>query len=376
MGFISREGRKLNFAEIRAGHWEETDPYYRDSLLFCKAWLEGAANFSLQTSGSTGVPETIHVTREQMVASARATAVFFGINGSVNMLCCLNTQMIAGKMMLVRAMEWNSCLYLVKPSSNPFLDVDETHAMDFVALVPYQLEVSLADPKSRDLLHRVKHLIIGGAPLSPVLREKVRKLPGNVFQTYGMTETVSHIALADLKAPGALVYRTLPGVEIRLSADSCLVIKAPMSNKAWLSTRDIVKFVSPNGFVWKGRADFTINSGGVKVQPEAVEEIIAGMVAGYFPNKRFIVGSRQDLSLGEKVVLVVEQVSAPGSGIQALLSNMKTMLPPYHEPKEVLFLEAFAETGSGKINRRETLRKLSGAQSADTKRPDSGKDSA
>src|SRR5690606_18740842 len=127
----------------------------------------------------------------------------------------------------------------------------------------------------------------------------------SVYQTYGMTETVSHIALANLKSPGPMVYQTLPGVSIRQADDKRLEIAAPMANNDWIITNDIVEILSPISFIWKGRADFTINSGGLKIQPEEVESLISDSIQLLFPSRRFFIGSKEDDQLGEKLILIL-----------------------------------------------------------------------
>ncbi len=360
MGCIIIDDWKISFEEIQLGRWQGLNPYLHDSLLFCQEWLNGKEIFHLKTSGSTGVPKTIQVQRSQMMSSAKATGDFFQVEPRQNLLCCLHTSMIAGKMMLVRSMEWNSSLYLREPSSNPLLDFPLNQTFDFVALVPLQLEFCLQTTESKKLLDQIKNLIIGGAPIAPSLRKKTFLLAGNVFQTYGMTETVSHIALADLKVPGQLVYHTLPGVKIRQTSDSKLEIAAPMTNQSWLLTHDVVQMVSNSSFIWKGRADFTINSGGIKIHPEEIEAQTSEVINKLFPGRRFTIGSKPDSKLGQKVVLIIEGMDTNQSQAENLLFLIKEILPPYQDPREIYFLDSFAETVSGKVNRGETLKKLFG----------------
>src|SRR5690554_6037664 len=215
MGKIIINKQEFPFQQIRENKWPEQASYYQASLAFCNEWLNGKQSFELQSSGSTGTPKTIEVSRAQMSSSAKATGVFFGIRPEANLLCCLNTAMIAGKMMLVRAMEWDSILYIVEPQSNPLLSIDPVQQFVFATMVPLQLETCLHDAHTAQMLTHIVHLLIGGAPIADSLRHKAALLPGNLYQTYGMTETVSHIALANLKADGALIYELLPGVACR-----------------------------------------------------------------------------------------------------------------------------------------------------------------
>lgn len=355
MGKINIKGQEFSFQQIRKNKWQEQAPYYQASLVFCSEWLNGKQSFELQSSGSTGTPKTIEVSRAQMSSSAKATGDFFGIQPEAGLLCCLNTAMIAGKMMLVRAMEWDSRLYLVEPSSNPLQSFPPNQHFDFATMVPLQLGTSLGHPHSAALLHGIRNLLIGGAPLSDLLREKTNKLSNNLFQTYGMTETVSHIALADLKAKGPLLYKTLPGVQIRQSPEGTLEVMAPMSNHKWVCTHDVVEIVEEGGYIWKGRADFTINTGGIKVQPEVVEELTSKLMERYFPGQRYFVTSLPDPRLGQKIVLMVEGEQAAYQNSDQVIQVLKAELPPYHTPKSLLFVPKFAETASHKINRIKTV---------------------
>lgn len=354
MGKLLTEDFTVSFEDIRSGHWPSLlKPYDEDALVFCQDWLNGRQTFLLQTSGSTGSPKTIRVRRAQMESSAEATGNFFRIKPAQHLLCCLNTAFIAGKMMLVRGMEWDSDLHLVTPSSSPFLSFGQDRHFDFAALVPFQLETSLEDGSTRNLLFRVRNLVIGGAPVSPFLRDRVAEIPGQIFQTYGMTETVSHVALADLKEKGPLVYQALPGVSLRQTEDGRLEIAAPMTDKQWVLTTDLVQMVPPNGFIWKGRSDYIINSGGIKIQPEELEAQISGELQQFFPGRSYLLGGKPDQKMGQKLVLLIEGPAAQTTG--ELLDALKKVLPAFHGPREIHFLEQFSQTPSGKINRKETL---------------------
>lgn len=356
MGKIIINQLELSFQEIQEGQWPELKPYFEASLLFCQEWLSEGEDFKLQTSGSTGAPKIIRISRAQMVSSAKATGKFFNLAPQASLLCCLNTAMIAGKMMLVRAMEWDSILYLVEPSSNPLMSFAADQSFDFAAMVPLQLENSLEQEHSSQLLHRIKNLIIGGAPISPAIREKTTQLAGSVYQTYGMTETVSHIALANLKAPGPLLYKILPEVRIRQSSGLGLEIIAPMSNEQWITTNDVVDIVNGSGFIWKGRSDFTINTGGVKVQPEEAEAMLSELMEDLFPRRRFFITSLPDAKLGQKVILIVE--GERGKSTEEALNQIRTHLPRYHAPKAIYFVAQFKTTPSNKINRQATFKSL------------------
>lgn len=354
MGKIIINGQEFSYHQLKEGRWPEQKSYFQASLSFCHDWLNGKSSFELHSSGSTGRPKTIQVSRAQMSSSAKATGDFFGIRPEADLLCCLNTAMIAGKMMLVRAMEWDSQLYLVEPASNPLIGFGAGQHFEFTTMVPLQLETCLEDAHAREMLGNIRHLLIGGAPPGEALREKAVKLPIKVFQTYGMTETVSHIALADIKADGPLIYQPLPGVQIRQTLEGSLEIKAPMSNDRWISTNDVVELLPGGGFVWKGRTDFTINTGGIKVQPEEVEKSAGKAMERFFPGQRYFVTALPDSKLGQQVVLIIEGKQGD-QDIQQIIQSLGKVLPRYHVPKKLLFVPKFAETASQKINRHRTM---------------------
>ncbi|WP_209331936.1 AMP-binding protein [Lunatimonas salinarum] len=345
----------LTFDEIRRGDWKVDDQAWESALRFCQQWLNGQEYFTLNTSGSTGPPKEIRVHRELMRKSAAATKKQLGLRLGCVLLCNLNTDMIAGKMMLVRAMEWKGLLLLSTPSSvisSPISDMD----IDFGAVVPMQLQASLENADGFKMLNRIANLLVGGAPTPPTLRQKTKSLKGRVYQTFGMTETVSHIALADLKAPGPLLYKALPGVKLSLSESGTLVIKAPMAIAKTIYTKDVVTFVGDNTFEWQGRADFVVNSGGVKLYPEVIEAEIEPYWRKYFPHNRYFIWKVADSLLGEALLLVTEGVTTKNPDLNDFLITINLHLPKYHIPKQIFTVDTFKMTSSSKINKPETLK--------------------
>nr|MBI1230979.1 AMP-binding protein [Cytophagales bacterium] len=345
----------LGFEEIKAGQWSRIEPEFHSAMEFCRQWLNGEESFILKTSGSTGPPKEITVKREQMILSARATKTFLKLRKGCRMICCLNTDMIAGKMMLVRAMEWEALIYLLKPSATLVLPFTPAWA-DFTALVPLQLQASLENSASRELLNRIGTIIIGGAPISPELREKASMLPGNVYQTFGMTETVSHIAMADIKAKGPLIYKALPRVTLKVDPEKKLIVDAPMSGYKRIITQDVVDLIDHKQFIWKGRADFVINSGGVKLYPDELEAAIDPHWRKFFPGKQFFITSASDTKFGESVLLVSENVASKDPMIQPFLRTLSENIHPYWMPKRLLNVDKILLTPSGKIDKRATLK--------------------
>ncbi|WP_297337646.1 AMP-binding protein [Algoriphagus sp.] len=330
------------------------NPVADQAMAFCRAWLSGKEEFQQFTSGSTGRPKEILINRTQMKASAQATGAFFGMDEESLLCCCLHPAYIAGKMMLVRAMEWNCPVILIPPSSDPLSELAEERIPDLIAMVPLQIQQSLQNPISLLKLKKVKQVIIGGAPLSAPLKSELILNQIQAYQTYGMTETVSHIALAKI-GTGELIYQTLPEVEIGVDDRQALWVKSPMSLGEKIQTNDVVRLGSAHEFQWIGRTDFVVNSGGIKLHPERIESKIEEAVVSHFPNARFFLKGIPDPKFGEKLVLIIE--SAEKNEIQAnhLLSQLTELLPPYECPKAVYFLSVFSQTGSGKIDRNMSI---------------------
>lgn len=355
MGRLIYNNQNYTFEQIKTGNWFETDEYIHQTFAFCQDWLNDQLEFELQTSGSTGIPKKITISRSKMEISASATRTFFEIKLSSKLLVCLNTQMIGGKMMLVRGMNWDADIYLTMPLTNPLQRIDKAQKFDFCAMVPMQVEACLADQESKEKLGNLKTLIIGGAPSSATLIDKIIQSEINAYQTYGMTETVSHIALAKIDER-ELVYQTLPDVEIGVDEGNRLWIEAAMARENRLQTNDVVQLIDKHSFKWIGRADFTINSGGIKIQAESLEAELGEYIQPIYGDVSFFVIGQRDQKLGEKVVLFIEISSEEEKKAQELLTVLKDKLQKYHCPKNIYFLPEFIKTDSGKIDQTKTSR--------------------
>lgn len=354
---IILENKDYTFDQIKNGQWNEGDPYLQQAFSFCQQWLNGIEDFELKTSGSTGKPKIIEISRKQMEISAATTKAYFKIPYGSTLLCCLNTDMIAGKMMLVRAMEWNAELLFIKPKENPLEKLWLETRIDFAAMVPLQVQACLSDELTILKLKKISTLIIGGAPSSGSLKEKIVYERINAFQTFGMTETVSHFALAPI-TKDELVFETLPGVSIGTDEDGRLWVSAAMATKEKLQTNDIVELLNKSQFKWLGRADFTINSGGIKIQPEVLEPQLSPFIINDFGDIPFFIFGKKDEKLGEKLILVLEDSSKEEFKIKSFQRTLKASLENYLVPKDVLFVDVFVRTESGKINRLDTIKTL------------------
>ena len=300
---------------------------------FLLDWFDSKSYIEMQTSGTTGTPKTIVVPKQAMVDSALATGDFFDIIPGNKALQCLPVKYVAGKMMLVRALILGLDLEFVAPNSHPMKNNEIN--FDFVAMVPLQAQNSLSE------LKKVKKMIVGGAAVSKTLEQQLLKLPTEVFETYGMTETITHIAARRL---GEKAFTVLPNVTISYDERNCLVIHAPRISPEVIITNDIVELINENQFIFLGRMDNIINSGGIKLIPEQIEEKLAGKIS-----QRFFIASKPDAELGEKVILVIE------GDIQNFDETLYEELDKYEKPKEILFISKFKETASGKILRKESM---------------------
>ena len=327
---------------------------------FWQSWSGGKANFSVQTSGSTGIPKTIDLTREQMQRSAQATAEALRLKKGDQALVCLPLKFIAGKMMLVRCFEIGMKPIVVPPSSNPLAALSEMQRIDFAAFVPLQLQTVLESAgKHLPQLNRMKAIIVGGAAINPDLELKIQSLQAPVYATFGMTETVAHIALKRLNGMDKSTYYTaLPGIDLDVDDRECLTIQGTVTNSKQVITNDRVRLIGKHEFEWLGRVDNVINSGGVKVQSEKVEKIVASVLTQFRISPRFFVGGLKDDRLGQKVTLLFESNPLPENIEDNFMKQLQKALHRYEMPKEIRYLEKFAETETGKIMRRETLNRL------------------
>lgn len=346
---ITYKQRKLTPGSENA----ESDEYLRLVSGFVAEWRSGKELFTLHTSGSTGAPKLIEVTRSQMEASARATLAFLDLSQSSPVTLCIDARYVGGKMQIVRALIANMPLQIIPPAREIARDLDAYPALGLLALVPLQLYEILQ--KAPRILNNAQAVLIGGAPVSADVLPQLQRLTAPVFQTYGMTETVSHIALRRLngKAP-SLDYETLPGVKISLDGRGCLVVEGEVTANTPVVTNDMVELVNSRSFRWLGRIDEVVNSGGVKLFPEEIDGKIAGHLQGLIGPCQYFTYGLPDPELGQKLVLFVETAAkeaVPGE----IIAILKKELPPYHAPKEVIKVTTFAKTPSGKIDKRKTV---------------------
>ncbi len=394
---------------------------------FLDEWNNGSDRMLVHTSGSTGKPKPIWVEKKRMAHSARTTCRFLGLKRGDTALLCLSLDYIAGKMMAVRAIEWGLNLICVEPSGHPFsFKVDELTSKQvdklvplvdeltnskvdklcdseasnsstrqlvnsstnivFTAMTPMQVYNTLQVPEERERLMQVKHLIIGGGAIDEALEADLRLFPNAVWSTYGMTETLSHIALRRISHPercsGVQTYETSPSpskggdigpqasntlvannlstcqlvnsstekwylpfedVHVSLNGDGCLVIDAPGVCAETLVTNDCAQ-LHPDGrrFRIVGRKDNVINSGGIKIHAEEVELLLRPHLS-----MPFIITKATDPKFGEVVALVYED-DFLGASVQSIC---QAVLPKYWQPRRYLPVSHILMTETGKPRR-------------------------
>ena len=320
--------------DLAYSYAKEGSDYEKEIGIFILDWLDASETIQLSTSGTTGHPKTIILSKQAMVYSAIATADYFKLQPGDSALLCLPARYIAGKMMLVRTFIIGLELDIL-PSSSNLEALSSEKIYDFVALVPLQAQNSL------DKLSQFKKIIIGGASVSSQLSLKLRNLNNEIYETYGMTETISHIAA---KRIGSEMFSVLPNVTIASDDRDCLVVNIPFISVNTIITNDIVEIISPTTFKWKGRYDHVINSGGIKLFPEQIEAKIATHLT-----VPFLITGIPDALLGQKVILVLE-----GSEFE-LPKSLFEKLDKYEIPKDIFFVTQFERTATDKINIKKTL---------------------
>ncbi|GEP52582.1 O-succinylbenzoic acid--CoA ligase [Flavobacterium noncentrifugens] len=313
---------------------KEGDDFEKPVGNFLLDWFDNNPYIDINTSGSTGTPKRIRVEKQAMVNSALATGDFFDLAPGNKALHCLPAKYIAGKMMFVRGFILGLDMDFVAPNSTPLKNNDTVY--DFAAMVPLQAKHSLEELKN------VKKVIIGGVYIHRTLEDALAELPTEVYETYGMTETITHIAA---KRVGEQAFTVLPNVTISYDDNNCLVIHAPRISDEVIVTNDLVELVNENQFIFLGRFDNVVNSGGIKLIPEQIEEKLSGKI-----QSRFMFGGLPDEQLGEKLVLVLEGEE------RALEPHVFEELDKYERPKAILFVPKFAETETGKMMRKEILK--------------------
>lgn len=324
-------------------------------ISFFEDFFKESKTVSVQTSGSTGVPKIFEVEKEKMFNSAKMTCNFLGLKKGNTALLCLPTEYISGKMMMVRSIERKLKLIITEPSAKPLEDVSKK--IDFCAMTPLQVENSL------DKIHLIKKLIIGGAQVSENLIKKISQTlelsnsQTKIFETYGMSETLSHVALKQIFPNEEAIFTTFDGIEISQDERNCLKINAPKLNSEILQTNDIVEIINDKEFKFLGRIDNVINSGGAKIFPEELEALVKKEI----PHELVFLGIPDEV-LGQKLVLIVEEIrimdqELRNEDLKFKIQNLK-FPKSFHKPKEIIYVDKIPRTENGKVNRTALLEEV------------------
>ncbi|HUH25543.1 MAG TPA: AMP-binding protein [Flavobacterium sp.] len=327
---------KESLSELAITLLKDGEAYEKELGDFILQWFDHNNFVELSTSGTTGKPKKIKLEKEAMTQSALATGEFFQLKPDDSALLCLPTRYIAGKMMFVRAVVLGLKLDYVNPSKEPLKNTDKIY--DFVAMVPLQVQNSITQ------IEQCRKLIVGGAELDEKIKLHLKDMMLEVYETYGMTETITHIAAKRIQDK---YFTSLPHANISTDERGCLLIEAPLVANGLVVTNDLIELINDVQFQWIGRIDNVINSGGIKIVPEKIEQ----KLSEYIPYRFFVIG-KEDESLGQKLVLVIEQDP------YNLLPEVLSSLEKYERPKEILFVKQFKETPTGKILRKDTVEVL------------------
>ncbi|MEC5173419.1 AMP-binding protein [Chryseobacterium nepalense] len=332
----------IDFKNLNLSHLPSETEFEKKVNAFLEEWFSDKKTVSVQTSGSTGTPKIFEIEKRKMMTSAEMTCNFLGLKVGDKALLCLPVEYISGKMMIVRSVVKNLILKVTAPSVQPLQNINEK--IDFCAMTPLQVENSL------EHLYWIKNVIIGGAAVSEGLKDKIFKTLGSkstqrVFETYGMSETLSHIALKQIYPVSESFFTAFENVDISTDERGCLRIFAPHLNAEVLQTNDLVEIKNNNQFRFLGRIDNVINSGGAKIFPEQLEVLVKKEI----PNEAVFIG-RKDESLGQKLILIIE-----GQKSKEIIDKI-SKIPfekSYHRPKEIIFTVKIPRTPNGKVNRIE-----------------------
>ena len=338
----------IDFNNLEINKLHPHTEFEKSVVFFLEEWVSDSEKVKVQTSGSTGTPKVFEIEKRRMLNSAGLTCNFLGLKQNDTALICLPVEYISGKMMVVRSFERKMKLLVKNPSLEPLKDLNEQ--VDFCAMTPLQVENSL------DKIHLIKNLIIGGAAVSESLKAKITQtlsklnVSTKIYETYGMSETLSHIALKEIFPETHDYFSAFENISVSKDEKGCLQIFAPDLNSEILYTNDLVEINDDNQFRFLGRIDNVINSGGAKIFPEALESLVKKEI----PNEVVFLGL-QDEILGQKLIAVIE-----GEESENVISKINKMQfeKSFHKPKEIIFVDEIPRTENSKVNRIQLKERL------------------
>lgn len=326
----------------------QDDKNLRPAVDLINQWNAGADAFTFKSSGSTGIPKSVTLSKEFLIASAKRTIQLFAISSSDRLLLALNTSFMGGMMMIIRAMVAGCEVVYLSPDQLNAASLKSLPPIKLASLVPAQVHGLLSD-STVDPFSAIENLLLGGAPISKSLEQQLANLNSSChfFHTYGMTETASHVAIRALNKDSP--YQALEGYEFSQDENECLIIHH--INPAFtLTTHDVVKLYSSHAFDWIGRADWVVNSGGIKYSLEQAEECVADFMHKNNLHNHFTSYKSTDEIWGEKWILILTG-SLDQELIDQLKKHCKNVLGKYIYPKEILFTKKIVYLSSGKVDR-------------------------
>ena len=351
-------GRMVTFKEIAHLNPESEggSEFEIDVLSFAKQWISGKQIFHNKTSGSTGSPKDIILKREQMETSAKSTLRLFKLNPGDTVLLCLPAKYIAGKMMIVRSLVGNLKLIVREPTGNPLEGISES--IDFTAMIPLQLSRILESDEDMERLNLLRTILVGGGGIKKHIEKKCTDLGSEIYHTYGMTETATHIAIRRINGLyRSDYYKTLPGIKISTDSRNCLIVQGEVTEGKELITNDVIKLHGKTEFKWIGRIDQVINTGGIKIIPEELEEKISVILTEAGIDFNFFISGIPDERLGHKIIMAVESLEPLGN-IKEIHQAINSGLSKYELPREIYTVHPFLYTQSGKIDRNATVKSI------------------
>ncbi len=306
---------------------------------FLNNWFDDSDYISISTSGSTGSPKTMEVLKKSMIRSAELSCNYFQLKNNDKVLLCLSLNYIAAKMLVIRSLVAGLDLYPIDPTGNPLKEINI--GFDFISMVPMQVFNTLQSEVETNKLKRVKNLLIGGQSIDASLEYNLKSFPNNVYVSYGMAETLSHIGLRRINGANASdSYTLLPGISIALSNSGTLIINAPEICPDKIHTNDLAMINDDGTFKILGRVDNVINSGGLKIQIEEIESLLSNVL-----KTNFAITTMPDSKFGEIIVLVTEN--------EIIDDNIFDKIPAKLRPKRIIKIDKIPMTISNKINRGE-----------------------
>jgi O-succinylbenzoic acid--CoA ligase len=340
---IQINGQILNYSSLRNKENSTPNAWEREIYQFA-AWLTANDNTPMifNTSGSTGTPKSILFSRKQVFESAQRTIRFFHLHNEQQFFLCLPATYVAGRMMIARAWASGANLITAMPSLNPFKNFLCPSKIDFAAFTPAQINAIIKEGYQSEL-EKIDTIIIGGSSVNIHLQSILLDMPNKIYQTYGMTESLTHVAIKKLSYPQDDCYRSIsPDIYFSTSQENTLIVHV---NNMKLFTNDQVKLLSPQSFIWLGRKDHVINSGGLKIHPEQIEASI--IKAGILNENRFYVSACRDDQWGERPCLIsLDEIS------QDQFNAINQILEKHHQIKSVIQVKEFKYTPSGKLIRK------------------------